>query len=297
MIVGSVALDDIATPFATRKDVLGGSATYSACAACHFGPAAIVGVVGDDFPRGCIELFRSRGIDLEGLQVVAGPTFRWSCSYHPNMVGRDTLATELGVFEGFSPEIPTKLRRSPYVLLGNIQPDLQRRVLDQLEAPVLVAADTMNYWIRETRESLVELVRRVKLMFLNDDEARQLTGEANLTAAADRVHELGPRVVVIKRGEHGASVHFDGEVCYIPPYPARVVQDPTGAGDTFAGGLVGRLAAEGKLDRRTLREAAVYGTALASYSIEEFGPEHVAGISGPQLSERVAAIEWTLRGG
>lgn len=295
LIVGSIAIDDIETPFAKRKGVLGGAATYSSCAASHFAPTAIVGVVGDDFPPEHMELFQSRGIDTEGLQVVPGPTFRWECVYHANMQSRDTLSTKLGVFEEFSPRIPEKLRRCPFVLLGNIHPDLQRHVLAQLEDPLVIAADTMNFWIRGAAESLAELIRQVNLLFLNDEEARELTGEANLTRAADRIHEMGPRMVMTKRGEHGATLHFDGEVCFIPPYPARVVRDPTGAGDTFAGGMIGRLASGGVVNRRSLRDAALCGTALASFSIEEFGPEHVARVSRTQLDERLAAIQSTVQ--
>jgi sugar/nucleoside kinase (ribokinase family) len=295
LVVGSIALDDIETPFAKRTEVLGGAATYSSCAASHFTPVAIVGVVGDDFPQKHMDLFKSRGIDTEGLQVVPGRTFRWAGSYHPNMMGRDTLDTQLGVFEGFSPRIPERLRRCPFVLLGNIHPDLQRDVLAQLDDPLLTAADTMNFWIHGAGESLAEMIRQVDLLFLNDEEARDLTGEASLPKAADRIHEMGPRVVIIKRGEHGASIHLDGEVSFIPPYPAREVHDPTGAGDTFAGGLIGRLAAAAEVNRRSLRDAAFYGTALASFSIEEFGPEHVARVSDAQLTERLAAIQRTLR--
>jgi len=213
------------------------------------------------------------------------------------MVGRDTLATHLGVFQGFSPRIPGRLRRCPFVLLGNIHPDLQMSVLSQLDSPLLVAADTMNYWIHGARESLERVISGVDLLFLNDEEARELTGEANLMSAADRVQAMGPRIVMIKRGEHGASVHFGDAVCFVPPYPARVVHDPTGAGDTFAGGAIGWLAASGEVNRRTLREAALYGTALASFSIEQFGPEYVARVSSTQLGERLAAIQWTLSEG
>jgi sugar/nucleoside kinase (ribokinase family) len=277
-------------------DVLGGAATYSCCAAAHFAPVALIGVVGNDFPVEHMELLRSCRINTEGLQVAEGKTFRWSCSYHPDMMGRDTLSTELGVFETYSPEIPEHLRKTPYVLLGNIHPDLQRHVLDQIEDPKLVAADTMNLWIDTAKESLDKLINRVDLLFLNDDEARMLTGEANLTVAADRIHEMGPDIVMVKRGEHGSSLHFNGEVDFIPPYPARSVFDPTGAGDSFAGGMVGRLALSGEINRRTLREAAFYGTVMASFSIEEFGPEHVARVSGTEMSERLGAIQWTLGG-
>jgi len=296
LIVGSIALDDIRTPFGMKEGVLGGAATYSACAASHFAPVALVGVVGDDFPPEHMRLLESCQIDLQGVQVVPGETFRWSCSYHADMMGRDTLSTELGVFEGFSPEIPERLRRSPFVLLGNIHPDLQRHVLEQMDGSVLVAADTMNLWIDTANDSLKELIGSVDLLFLNDTEARMLTGEVNLTLAADRIHEMGPEIVMVKRGEHGASLHYRGDVMFIPPYPARKVFDPTGAGDSFAGGMIGRLASSGEVNRRTLREAALYGTVMASFSIEEFGPEHVARVSGTDLTERLTAIQWTLRG-
>jgi sugar/nucleoside kinase (ribokinase family) len=270
-VVGSVAFDTIETPAGRADDVLGGSATHFAVAASYFAPVHLVAVVGEDFPAAERDYLASRGIDLSGLEVGKGRTFRWHGRYHEDVNLRDTLKLELNVFADFQPRVSANVRAAPYVFLANIDPSLQRGVLEQFAAPVLVACDTMNHWIETTRGPLEALLPRLDLLVINDEEARQLAGERNVPRAARRILALGPKSVLIKRGEYGAILFSADSVFAVPAYPLEDVFDPTGAGDTFAGGMVGYLAASGDRSEAGLRRAIVYGSVLASFVVEDFG--------------------------
>ncbi len=294
-MVGSVALDDIETPFGKREMVLGGSAVYASCAAGRLTPTASVGVVGEDFPQEHFDFLLSRGIDLTGLQRKPGRTFHWSGSYAGSMGKALTHDTQLGVFQDFSPDIPSALRSCQCVLLGNIHPALQLRVLDQMESAEVVGADTMNYWIEGEPELLKELVKRVRVMFINEAEIRSFTGETNLIAAANALLEAGPEIVVLKRGEHGTTVHRrGGDILLVPAYPSTEVRDPTGAGDSLAGGFLGYLGWQRELSTNALREAAIQGTVAASYAIEDFGPFRLASLEDGEVASRVERINRML---
>lgn len=290
LIVGSIALDDIKTPVAEHPNLLGGSASYGAVAASYFSPVNLVGIVGEDFPEEHIGLLRSRRIDLEGLQVVPGKTFRWSGEYMLDMNTRETRSVELNVFEHFSPTLPANYKATPFVLLANIAPDLQHHVLDQVGKPRFVIADTMDLWINIAKESLIRLLGRVDMLILNDGEARQLTGESNLVKAAKAIMAMGPRYVAIKKGEHGCLLFgSNGEFFSCPAYPLEEIHDPTGAGDTFAGGLAGILAQESDsapVDFGALRRAVVFGTVLASYNVEAFSLERLRTVDAAQIEDR-----------
>lgn len=290
LIVGSVALDDIKTPVAEHPDLLGGSASYGAVAASFFSPVNFVGIVGEDFPKEHIELLRSRRIDLDGLQIVPGKTFRWSGEYLLDMNTRETRSVALNVFEHFSPNLPAAYKSTPFVLLANIAPDLQHHVLDQVENPRFVIADTMDLWISIAKESLIRLLGRVDMLILNDGEARQLTGESNLVKAAKAILALGPKYVAIKKGEHGCLLFGNGgEFFSCPAFPLEEIHDPTGAGDTFAGGLIGMLAREsdsGPVDFWALRRGVVFGTVLASYNVEAFSLERLKTVDAAQIEDR-----------
>jgi len=292
LIVGSVALDDIKTPFAEHKNLLGGSASYGAVAASFFSPVRMVGVVGEDFPEEHMELLKKRGIDLGGLQKAAGRTFRWSGVYGPDWNSRETLSVELNVFETFRPELPDDYRRSPVVLLANIAPDLQHMVLDQAEKPGFTIADTMDLWINIARERLVELLARVDMLILNDSEAKELAGESNLVRAGHKLQAMGPRYVAVKKGEHGCLLFGDGgEFFACPAFPLEDVHDPTGAGDTFAGALAGTVAAGGgPVDFALLRKAVVRGSVLASFNVEAFSLERVKTLTADDLDARLEAF-------
>jgi sugar/nucleoside kinase (ribokinase family) len=270
-VVGSVAFDTIETPGGRADEVLGGSATHFAVAASYFAPVQLVAVVGDDFPAAERDFLAGRGIDLSGLEVRRGRTFRWTGRYHEDMNVRDTLALELNVFADFQPKLGATQRTTPIVFLANIQPTLQAGVLDQFDAPTLVACDTMNHWIESAREPLVALLPRVDLLVLNDEEARLLTGEKNVPRAARKILAMGPKTVLVKRGEYGAILFSADSVFAVPAYPLEEVFDPTGAGDSFAGGVIGYIAATGDRSEGGLRRAIVYGSVLASYIVEDFG--------------------------
>jgi sugar/nucleoside kinase (ribokinase family) len=285
-VVGSVAFDTIETPAGRAEDVLGGSATHFAVAASYFAPVRLVAVVGEDFPAAEREFLAGRNIDLTGLEVRPGRTFRWSGRYHEDMNIRDTLSLELNVFAGFSPKLAPTQRRSPIVFLANIDPSLQGDVLAQFESPALVACDTMNHWIESTREPLIELLPRVDLLILNDEEARLLSGEKNVSRAARRILGLGPKSVLIKRGEYGAILFSPQSVFAVPAYPLEEVFDPTGAGDSFAGGVIGYLAATGERSEAGLRRAIVYGSVLASYIVEDFGGRRLRTLTRDDIERR-----------
>ena len=270
LVVGSVALDSVETPFGKADDVLGGSGTYFSSSASHFAPVQLVGVVGDDYPVHLLQPLADRGVDLAGLEKVSGSSFRWRGRYRHDLNAAETLETHLGVFSNFRPNIPEQFRKAPFVFLANIDPRLQLLVLEQVEKPRLVACDTMNFWIESRRPELIELLKHVDLITLNDGEARQLTEHTNLVQAARWILDRGPKHVLIKKGEHGAFMFTRESVFFAPAYPLESVFDPTGAGDSFAGGFIGSLAASGDLSDASLRRAVVVGSAMGSFAVEKF---------------------------
>lgn len=291
LIVGSTALDSIKTPKAENPRLLGGSASHAGVAASFFAPVRLIGVVGEDFPKRYIQLYRKHGLDLTGLQIKPGKTFHWSGEYELNMNRRRTLATELGVFETFSPELPPEFRDTPFVLLANIAPALQSHVLDQMRKPKFVAADTMDLWLNIAMKDLLSLLKRVDLFILNDSEAQQLVSEDNVISALPKLHRLGPRYVIIKKGEHGSILSSPAGMFIAPAYPLKKLVDPTGAGDSFAGGLMGYLAsAKGSVDAN-LRRAMVYGSVTASFCCEGFGLNKTTKITRADIEARLKELE------
>lgn len=276
LVVGSVALDDLTTRAGHHTEVLGGAATYISLAASRFCPVDLVGVVGSDFPKEHVRLLESHGIDLAGLEHAEGRTFRWAGEYAPDFSSRTTLSTELGVFEHFDPKLPEAYKNNRFVLLGNIHPALQLKVLDQLSPGAFVAADTMNLWIDITPHELEQLIARVDLLIINDEEAHQLTGESQVAVAAQAILKRGPKQLIIKRGEHGAYLFTADTLFFAPALPLPVVVDPTGAGDTFAGGLMGIVAATGDASPSTIKKGMMYGAASASRAVEGFGADYLA---------------------
>jgi sugar/nucleoside kinase (ribokinase family) len=271
LIVGSVALDSVQTPSGVVKRALGGAAVYSSVAASFFSPVRIVGVVGEDFPKEHLDFLASRGIDTRGVQMAPVKTFHWKGSYEGDMNSAETHATELNVFEDFKPDLPEDYRSSRFVFLANIDPVLQLDVLDQVNGPELVACDTMNFWISTKKDVLLEVLKRVDIVFVNDAELRQLTGILNVTKAAATIHELGPEYVIVKKGEHGAVAYCDNGGCFsAASYPLAEVADPTGAGDSFAGGFMGYMAKTEEFSESNIRKAVVYGSALASFNVQDF---------------------------
>jgi sugar/nucleoside kinase (ribokinase family) len=291
-VVGTLAFDDVETPAGRREGVLGGSATYFGVAASYFTGVGLVGVVGEDFPEGFREVLESRGVDLSGLEVEsAGRTFHWSGRYEGNMDQAQTLATDLNVLEAFSPRLPPQLAASPYVFLANTDPAIQLSVLDQLRAPRLVVADTMNLWIDVARERLLEVLRRVDGLVVNDAEARSLTGEDNLIAAGRALLRFGPRFVVVKKGEHGSFLFSAERSFALPSYPLEEVVDPTGAGDSFAGGTLGWLAGSGGRRVGDVCRGMLYGTVVASFTVSAFSLEVLGGLDRATLEARAAELE------
>jgi len=286
LVVGSMALDTVVTPFGKREEALGGAATYFSCAASYFDQPRVVAVVGKDFPDEHIQTLRHLGVDLEGLEIRPGKTFRWSGKYGYDLSQRDTISTFLNVFEHFHPKLPEKYKSSEFVFLGNIHPGLQLEVLDQVDTPKFVACDTMNLWIETERDTLCELIRRVDAIVLNDSEARQLTGEPNLARAARAIQGKGCLKVVIKKGEHGCLFFTPHSHFSAPAYPLDSVNDPTGAGDAFAGGFMGYLAQNNKFDEISIRRAIVYGSVLASFTVEQFSIDRIVGLSQEEISAR-----------
>jgi len=292
LIVGSVALDSVKTPFGEVKEALGGSATYASYAASFFTPVRLVGVVGEDFPVAHVELLKSRAIDLDGLQAVRGKTFRWAGAYEYDLNDARTLATELNVFATFKPQIPPAYRKSDFVFLANIDPDLQLSVLDQVEKPRLVACDTMNLWIRTKPESLKRVIKRADFLFINEAEARLFTNLPSLIKAGWMLQSWGPKYVVIKKGEHGALLFGEKTFFAAPAFPLEEVFDPTGAGDTFAGGFFGYVAQNaGDISDATLRKAVVYGAAMASFTVEKFSLERLKTLTTEELTARVRMLK------
>ncbi len=286
VVVGSVALDTVETPQGRAEDVLGGAALYFALAASFFTPVRMVGVVGEDFPAGTLDELRRRQIDLAGVSEAPGRTFRWTGRYHEDVNVRDTLHLDLGVFAQFRPTLPDSYRDSRFVFLANIDPVLQASVLDQLDAPEVIGADTMNHWIAESRPALTSLLARVGILVINDEEARLLSGERNVVRAAARILSMGPRAVLIKRGEYGV-IQFAGDAVFaVPAFPLEEVTDPTGAGDCFAGGFMGELARAGELTPATLRRAIVYGSVMGSFVVEDFGPRRLLQLTAEDVERR-----------
>ena len=295
LIVGSTALDSIKTPTAENPRLLGGSASHAAVAASFFAPVRLVGVVGEDFPKRYLNLYRKHGIDLAGLQILPGKTFHWSGEYEVNMNNRRTLATELGVFETFSPSLPAAYRDTPFVLLANIAPSLQHHVLDQMRRPKFVVADTMDLWLNIALPDLLKLLKRVDGLVVNESEARQLTQENNLFRAAEKLHRLGPKCIIVKKGEHGAILSSRSGLFVAPAFPLREVIDPTGAGDSLVGGMMGYLStAKGPVEGN-LRRAIIYGSVVASYCCEGFGVTATHRVARAEIEKRVRALEKVTR--
>lgn len=290
VVVGSVAYDSVETPLGHRDDVLGGSGTFFSLAAAAFTRPSLVAVVGTDFRPEDEALLAEKNIDLAGLTRVPGKTFRWGGRYHTDMNGRDTLFTELNVFENFAPELTPEQRRAGFLFLGNIQPTLQASVLEQVDSPRFVAMDTMNLWISTARDELVGVLSRVDAIFINDEEAHQLTGKRTMVLAAREIQAMGPDLVVIKRGEHGALVFNGDDVFYAPAFPLEKVVDPTGAGDTFAGGFVGYLAATADLSAPNVRRAAIIGALMASFCVEGYSVERLRHIDAGAIRDRFRAF-------
>ena len=292
LVLGSIALDTVKTPVEEHADLLGGSASYAALGASFFSPVKLVGIVGDDFPESEFDFWKSRKIDAEGVERAKGKTFRWSGEYMWDLNTRETRSVALNVFENFEPKLPESFRSTPFVLLANIAPQLQSHVLDQMIKPRFVVADTMDLWIETTRPALDALIPRVDLLILNDSEAREMTKETSLIKAGRRIRALGPDFVAIKKGEHGALLFGENEFFSCGAYPLEDIHDPTGAGDTFAGGVAGYLAATagGKVAFADLRRAVIYGSVLASFNVEEFSLERLRRLTKEEINERYAVF-------
>lgn len=286
LIVGSIGLDTVETPFGKKKDILGGSAVHAAVSSSFYTETAMVGVAGSDFPKEYLEFLRSRKIDIRGIEILPGETFRWSGYYEYDMNQAHTRDTRLNVYTLFDPKIPDEFRKAEYVFLANLDPELQLRVLEQLSKPKLVALDTMDYWIKNKREALHEVIKRVDVVLLNDGEARQFMETPNIPVAAARLLELGAKSVIIKKGEHGALLFSDGVHFSAPSYPQDMLRDPTGAGDSFAGGLVGYLAKTGDLSHGNIRRAIIVGSVMASFNVEDFSLERMKRLKHKEIIER-----------
>jgi sugar/nucleoside kinase (ribokinase family) len=297
VIVGSIGLDTIETPSERRVDVLGGSASYACVAAAQFAKVGMVGVVGTDFPASARRLYRKFGLNTAGLQVESGKTFRWSGVYEANMDNRRTLSTDLNVFAQFSPHLPEAYRKAPYLFLANIAPALQLHVLEQIHRPRFVLLDTMDLWINVAKEQLIEVIGRVDMLTVNESEARHLTGEHGLVRAAQALLKLGPSFVCIKKGEHGSILFSKRGIFLMPAFPLEVVRDPTGAGDTFAGGFMGALAHSGKKDETSIRKAMQVGSVVASFGVEDFSLDRLARLKPADFRRRYQLFRRMLKAG
>jgi sugar/nucleoside kinase (ribokinase family) len=288
LVVGSVALDNVETPFDKIENALGGSSTYISLSASYFtAPIWLVGVVGSDFPKEHIELLQQHGIDIEGLEIIeGGKTFRWGGKYHYDLNVRDTLFTELGVFENFDPKIPEGKRNPDFLVLGNIDPALQIKVLEQIESTKFVVCDTMNLWIENKLDELKEVMKRVDVLIINDSEARLLTNEPNLIKSARMIRDMGPKYLIIKKGEHGALLFSEDKIFSAPAYPLESIFDPTGAGDTFAGGFAGYLDSTGDLSFENIKRAVIYGSTMASFCVEKFSVQRLTELTKLDIRER-----------
>ncbi|MCM8760647.1 MAG: PfkB family carbohydrate kinase [Candidatus Omnitrophica bacterium] len=295
LVIGSVALDTVKTPFGKKEEILGGSATFFSLAASFFDKVDIVAVVGEDFPKRYLTMFKKRGIGIDGLTVAKGKTFRWEGRYDYDLNTAHTIATHLNVFSNFNPQILKKLRNPDFLFLANIDPDLQYSVLKQVKRPKVVACDSMNYWIETKRRSLEKLLDKIDIMLLNDAEARQLSGESNLLKAAQLIISFGPKAVIIKRGEYGV-LYFSKNTHFIAPaYLLETVYDPTGAGDTFAGGMMGYLARSRILSESNIRKSIIYGSIMASFAVEDFSVNRLLEISRKDLEDRFSAFRRITR--
>lgn len=291
LVVGSVAFDNVITPKAEQERILGGAASYCSFAASYYTQVRMVGVVGNDFGESDLDRLRARGIDLEGVKKDdSGPTFFWKGKYHENFNRRDTLDIRLNVFEKFRPDLPESYKDSSFVLLGNIHPALQMHVLDQLAGNSFVLADTIDLWIETERESLLSLIKKVSLFVINDSEAEELTGESNVILAGKKLRQMGPESVIIKKGEHGAILFHEEGMFALPAYPVTQLHDPTGAGDSFAGALIGRLSSRNRSDFSAIKEAMLYATCTASLTVEAFGCERLESAGKSEIEERVASL-------
>ncbi len=294
LVVGTVAFDAIETPFGKTNKILGGSGTFVGLAAAQFGVSTgVVSVVGGDFPKSYLEMMNERGIHTDGVEIVEqGKTFFWSGKYHNDMNSRDTLVTELNVLENFSPVVPQTFKDAEIVMLGNLHPQVQKSVLDQMNVkPKLVILDTMNFWMDSALEDLFEVLKRIDVITINDEEARQLSGEYSLVNAARKIHKMGPKYVVIKKGEHGALLFNEGKMFYAPALPLAEVFDPTGAGDTFAGGFSGYLAKTKDLSFENMKNAVIYGSNLASFCVEKFGTERMENLHIDEVQNRLKTFK------
>ena len=294
LIVGTVAFDAIETPFGKTDKILGGAATYIGLAASHFNlSSAVISVVGGDFPDEHLNLLKNKNIDISGIEIIKeGKTFFWSGKYHNDMNSRDTLSTELNVLADFNPVVPESYKDADIVMLGNLHPLVQLSVLNQMESkPKLAILDTMNFWMDNTLEDLLKVIEKVDVITINDEEARQLTGEYSLRKAAKKIHSMGPKYVVIKKGEHGALIFSGSQVFYAPALPLEEVFDPTGAGDTFAGGFAGFLAASKNISFDNMKNAVVYGSALASFCVEKFGTQRMENLTNEEINERLSQFK------
>ncbi len=286
LITGSIGLDSVKTPLEEHHDLLGGSASYAAIAASFFTPVNLVGIVGDDFPKKYLDLYRKHGVNLDGLEIAAGKTFRWSGEYEWNMNNRRTLSIALNVFEKFNPTLPAQYRNAPFVFLANISPQLQMHVLSQVTKPKFVVADTMDLWINIAKEALLELLTKIDCLILNESEARELMKETSLIKAGRALLKLGPKYVCIKKGEHGCLLFGNGLFFSAPAYPLEDIHDPTGAGDCFAGAFAGYLAKAGQVNADTLRQAVISGSVVASYNVEAFSLSRLQMLTPAEIDSR-----------
>jgi sugar/nucleoside kinase (ribokinase family) len=286
LITGSVALDSVKTPLQEHRDLLGGSASYASVAASFFEPVQMVAIVGTDFPEKYLALYRKHGIDLDGLQIVEGKTFRWSGEYEWDLNKRRTLSVELNVFETFQPRLPESYKLTPHVFLANISPQLQMHVLGQVVAPKFIVADTMDLWIETQRDALTDLLRKIDCLVLNESEARELTKQTSLIKAGRLLLKMGPKYVVIKKGEHGSLLFGNDFFFSAPAYPLEDIHDPTGAGDCFAGAFTGYLTRANRIDHESLRKAVIYGSVVASYCVEDFSLTRLQSLTEAEINER-----------
>ena len=291
LVVGSAALDTVETPFGTVEDALGGSAIYFSAAASYFAPVNLVAVVGDDFPKEKIEFLKKKNVDFSGLEVADGKTFRWGGSYTEDLNSAITLFTDLNVYGDFQPKLPSTYKTTPYVFLANINPELQLNVLEQITNPQLVVCDTMNLWINNSRDALMQTLRHVDILILNDGEVRLLTGEGNLIRASKEILTYGPKRVIVKKGEHGAMTLTNSTFFAAPAFPLEEVFDPTGAGDSFAGGFMGYLATIGDTSEETIRRAIIYGTVVASFNVQDFSLNRQRTLTRPEIDFRYRQLQ------
>lgn len=293
LIVGSIALDTVFTPFGKREDILGGSTVYTSMASKNFCQTNIVGVVGEDFPKEHIELLKSNDIDTEGMEIIPGKTFRWKGVYN-DLNRAETLDTQLNVFAKFNPRIPENYQKCDYVFLGNIDPVLQLRVLNQMRNPKITACDTMNFWISGKKDALLKVIKKVDILLINEDEIKMLINESNIYRAAEIALSFGPKIVVIKCGEHGSVCIGENFIFFAPVYPVKKAIDPTGAGDSFAGGFMGYLTRKDNFDKDTIRNAMIYGTILASFCVEAFSLERIKEVTSEMIEIRKEEIRGSV---